>query len=167
MPKSYYKAKKILCPMGMEYQKIHACPNDCILYRHEFQEMSRCYICGTSRYKVKDEEESNSDQNCNKGPPTKVVWYLPIIPRFNRLIANEDDAKDLTWHANGRIYDGMVRHPAYCSQWKKIDGLYPNFGKQPRNLRLGLASDGMNPYSTLSTQHSSWPVLLVIYNLPP
>ena len=26
LPKSYYQAKKILCPMGMEYQKIHASP---------------------------------------------------------------------------------------------------------------------------------------------
>jgi len=25
---SHYEAKKILCPMGMEYWKIHACPND-------------------------------------------------------------------------------------------------------------------------------------------
>ncbi|KAL5169879.1 hypothetical protein HKD37_11G031682 [Glycine soja] len=33
LPKNYYQAKKILCPMGMEYQKIHACPNDCILYQ--------------------------------------------------------------------------------------------------------------------------------------
>ena len=61
----------------------------------------------------------------------------------------------------------MVRHPADCSQWKKIDGLYPNFGEKTQNLRLGVAIDGMNPYGTLSTQHSSWPVLLVIYNLPP
>ena len=45
LPKSYYKAKKILCPMGMECQKIHACPNDCILYRHEFQQMSKCPVC--------------------------------------------------------------------------------------------------------------------------
>ena len=30
--KNHYEAKKILCPVGMEYQKIHACPNDCILY---------------------------------------------------------------------------------------------------------------------------------------
>ena len=36
-----------------------------------------------------------------------------------------------------------------------------------RNLRLGLVTDGMNPYDNLSTQHSSWPVMLVIYNLPP
>ena len=34
-------------------------------------------------------------------------------------------------------------------------------------MRLGLAIDGMNPYENLSTNHSSWPVLLVIYNLPP
>ena len=31
LPKSHYEAKKISCPMGIEYQKIHACPNDCIL----------------------------------------------------------------------------------------------------------------------------------------
>ena len=61
----------------------------------------------------------------------------------------------------------MVRHPADCSQWKKIDSLYPDFDKEARNLRLGLASDGMNPYGNLSTQHSSWPVLLVIYNFLP
>ena len=36
LSKNHYEAKKILCPMGMEYQKIHACPNDCILYRNQF-----------------------------------------------------------------------------------------------------------------------------------
>ena len=30
LSKNHYKAKKILCPMGMEYLKIHACPRDCI-----------------------------------------------------------------------------------------------------------------------------------------
>ena len=30
---SHYEAKKILCPMGLEYRKTHACPNDFILYR--------------------------------------------------------------------------------------------------------------------------------------
>jgi len=167
LPKSYYQAKKILCPMGMEYQKIHAWLNNCILYRHEFEEMSKCPRCGASGYKVKDDEDFNSNENSKKDPPTKVLWYLPIISRFKHLFANGDDAKDLTWHANGRNSDGMVRHLADCSQWKKIDGLYPDFRKEARNLRLGLASDGMNPYGNLSTQHNSWPVLLVIYNLPP
>ena len=96
LPKSYYQAKKIPCPMGIEYHKIHACPNDCILYRHEFEEMSKCPRCGASRYKVKDDEDCNSDENSKKSPPAKVLWYFPIILRFKRLFANEDDAKDLT-----------------------------------------------------------------------
>ena len=96
LPKSYYQTKKILCPMGMEYQKIHACPNDCILYRHEFEEMSKCLRCGISRYKVKDDEECSSDENSKKGPPAKVLWYLSIVPRFKRLFADGDDTKDLT-----------------------------------------------------------------------
>ena len=97
--------------------------------------------------------------------PQKVLWYLPIIPRFKRLFANADDAKDLTWHADGRKCNGMLHHPADSYQWKKINNLYPDFGKEARNLRLGLASDGMNPYGSLSIQHSSWLALLVIYNL--
>ena len=48
LPKSYYEVKKILCSMGMEYQKIHACPNDYILYRHEFEEMDKFPRCGVS-----------------------------------------------------------------------------------------------------------------------
>jgi len=33
-------------------------------------------------------------------------------------------------------------------------------------LRLGFATDGMNPYGNLSSKHSSWPILLIIYNFP-
>ena len=83
------------------------------------------------------------------------------------MFANGDNTKDLTWHANVRNCDGMICHPVDSSQWKKIDRLYLGFGKEARNLRLGLATSGMNPYGNLSTQHSSWPVLLVIYNFPP
>jgi len=74
--------------------------------------MSKCPRCGASWYKVKEDEDCSSDENLKKGPPAKVLWYLPIITRFKRLFANGDNAKDLTWHANGRNYDGMVRHPA-------------------------------------------------------
>ncbi|KAH9803018.1 hypothetical protein KPL71_001620 [Citrus sinensis] len=34
-------------------------------------------------------------------------------------------------------------------------------------LRFGLATDGFNPFQDLSTRYSCWPVILVIYNLPP
>ena len=32
LPSTTYEAKQVVCPLGLEIQKIHACPNDCILY---------------------------------------------------------------------------------------------------------------------------------------
>ncbi|XP_025980464.1 uncharacterized protein [Glycine max] len=92
LPKNHYEAKKILCPVGMEYKKIHACPNDCILYRNEYAELRQCPMCGVSRYKVQHDELTD-DARTKNFRPAKVCWYLPIIPRFKRLFANVDDAK--------------------------------------------------------------------------
>ena len=36
-----------------------------------------------------------------------------------------------------------------------------------RNVRFALSPDGMNPFDDLSSTHSTWPVILTIYNLPP
>ena len=35
-----YVAKQVVCPLGLEIQKMHACPNDCILYHGEEYERS-------------------------------------------------------------------------------------------------------------------------------
>jgi len=61
----------------------------------------------------------------------------------------------------------MYRHPTDSIQWKKFDDEFPEFGKESRNIRLGLATNGMNLFGNMSTNHNSWLVLLVIYNLPP
>ena len=77
-------------------------------------------------------------------------------------------SKKLRWHSDERISDGKyLRHPADSPQWKKMDVMFPQFASEPRNLRLVLCTDGFNPYGTLSNTHNAWPVLLVIYNLPP
>ena len=34
-------------------------------------------------------------------------------------------------------------------------------------MTLGLSSDGFNPFRTMSISHRTWPVMLMIYNLPP
>ncbi|CAM8910899.1 unnamed protein product [Rhodiola kirilowii] len=60
-----------------------------------------------------------------------------------------------------------MRHPADSLQWAKVDNLFSEFGSESRNLRHGLSIDGVNPHGNLTSQHSTWPVILVIYNLPP
>ena len=53
LPDSTYEAKKVLCPLGLEVLKIHACINDCILYRGEHEDKNKCTVCGALRYKIR------------------------------------------------------------------------------------------------------------------
>ncbi|XP_028063801.1 uncharacterized protein LOC114267018 [Camellia sinensis] len=69
--------------------------------------------------------------------------------------------------AEGRIDDGKMRHPADSPVWKNFDNLYPKFTSEPCNVRLGLAADGFNPFKAMNVSHSSWPVIIMPYNLPP
>lgn len=34
-------------------------------------------------------------------------------------------------------------------------------------MRLGFASDGFNPFGSMSNSYSMWPIILIPYNLPP
>ncbi|CAM8987380.1 unnamed protein product [Rhodiola kirilowii] len=160
LPNCCYEAKKVMCPMGIDYEKIHACPNDCILYRNSYKDMVECPVCKSPRYKLNKEPKNGS-----KGTPSKVLWYLPPIPRFQRLFASLEDSDNMRWHGEKRVIDMKMRHPADSLQWAKVDNTFPTFGAECRNLHLGLSTDGVNPHGNLSTQHSTWPVILVIYNL--
>jgi hypothetical protein len=51
LPTSTYKAKKLICSLSLGVDKIHICPNHCILYRKEYEFNTRCPVCGMSRYK--------------------------------------------------------------------------------------------------------------------
>lgn len=74
----------------------------------------------------------------------------------------------MTWHdKDDQISDGYMRHPRDSPAWKSFDYQHKDFSVEPRNIRLGLATDGMNPFKTLSVSHSTWPVLVIPYNLPP
>ena len=48
-----------------------------------------------------------------------------------------------------------------------MDRTFPTFANDVRNIRFGLSTDGMNPFDEQSSGHSTYPVILCIYNLPP
>ena len=157
-----YEVKKTLNTLGMEYEKMHACPNDCILYRNELKNASSCPTCGTSRWKT-----DKTGTKKRKGVPEKVMWYFPPVPRFRRMFQSVKIARELIWHAEERDFDGKMRHPSDSPSWKLVDHRWPKFFSEPRNLRLVISADGINPHSSLSSKHSCWLVLMIIYNLPP
>jgi hypothetical protein len=66
----------------------------------------------------------------------------------------------------------MLRHPTDSPQWRNVNRLMSlddgdSFGKDPRNVRFALSTDGMNSFGNFSTNHSTWPVNLGIYNISP
>ena len=104
------------------------------------------------------------------------MWYFPFIPRLQRYFTDPKQAKLMRWHAKmkKREDDGndpekkdkMLRHPSDASQWNALNLEYPEFGDDPRNIRLGASTDGLNPFGSQSSTHSTWPVFVWMYNLP-
>jgi hypothetical protein len=95
LPDSTYGAKKVLFPLGLEVQKIDACPNDCILYRgEEYENLNACPVCGALRYKIRRDDPGDVEgERPRKRIPAKVMWYAPIIPWLRRLFQNKEHAK--------------------------------------------------------------------------
>ena len=164
LPTSIEEAKKVVCPLDLPHVRYHACINDCIIYRGEDAERTTCPVCGQERYK-----------RGTKKAPRKVVWYFPITPRLQRYFVEPHDAKLMRWHAerNKPAYDEndpdadiILTLPSDANQWKALDDEYPFF-QDPRNIRLGMSTDGLNPFGNQSSTHSTWPVFVWPYNLPP
>jgi hypothetical protein len=127
LPTSTYKAKKLITPIALGVQKIHACSNHCILYRGDFENAARCPVCNVSRYKksynqdcVKKFSKKNKNKKSTIGPesdddtfddmdgekkskiPALVMWYLRVIDRLKRLFSNPREAELMRWHAENR-----------------------------------------------------------------
>ncbi|XP_055830880.1 uncharacterized protein LOC129899907 [Solanum dulcamara] len=159
VPSSFYEAKKVLHDLGLGYTKIDACQNDCILYWSDYVNAQSCPKCGKSRWK--------SVKPKGKKVAHKVLRYFPIKPRLQRLYMEKETSKKMRWHKEENIDDDVMCHPSDSIEWKFFNEHHPTFLAELRNVRLGLASDGFQPFGNMSSNHSIWPVVLVTYNLPP
>nr|XP_025882612.1 uncharacterized protein LOC107281707 [Oryza sativa Japonica Group] len=168
LPKNFYEAKKVVSKFGLDYQQIHACPNNCQLFWKEKVNDDFCSTCKASRWKDKKPETKLTKKERKKATPSKVLRYFPIKERLKRLFMCRETASLPRWHDEERLVeDGVLQHPADSPAWKNFDKRFKQFASDSRNIRFGLATDGFNPYGMLSSTYSCWPVVLVIYNLPP
>ncbi|WVZ57997.1 hypothetical protein U9M48_008316 [Paspalum notatum var. saurae] len=192
VPANTYQAKKVVSPLTMGVERIYACPNHCILYRGKYENQDKCPTYGAGHYKRNDifqgddEAFTNGKKRKKNGAPVPseedtclgidekkrripvlVMWYLNPIDRLKQIFANPAFAKLMRWWFCERTKDDeKLSHPADATQWQRFDELYPEFAKDPRNVRFALSTDGMNPLGERNSTHSTWPVILTIYNLP-
>ena len=52
----------------------------------------------------------------------------------------------MQWHALRNKNESILRHPRDSEAWKNFDLMNPQFSLDARNVRLGLATDGFNPF---------------------
>ena len=72
----------------------------------------------------------------------------------------------MDFHAKNRSLDDVLRIPTDRSTFRCIKEKRPIF-KEPRNVKLSLAADGVNPFGELRSTYSAWPVFVINNNLPP
>lgn len=126
VPSSYREAKKMIQDLGLDYEKIDACPNNCLLFRKEYADLNNCVKCGSFRWKFED----TRDDGTRKKVAAKVLRYFPLKPRLQRLFMSSKTAADMRWHAEERVRDGRLRHPEDTLSWKQLDMLYPHFASE-------------------------------------
>nr|GEY21193.1 hypothetical protein [Tanacetum cinerariifolium] len=100
---------------------------------------------------------------CSKKRKTKTphqfMHYFPLMPRLQRLYASKVTATHMRWHDEHVQGDGVMSHPSDAEAWKHFDQTYPPFAEETRNVRLGLCTDGFQPFAQSGKQYSCWPKL--------
>lgn len=164
LPKNYHEARKFVRDVGLGYDNIDACINHCVLFRKEYANCTSCPTCKAPRWKS---EKVGIDGKRVHRVPMNVLRHFPLKRRLQRRFMSSKTAASHRWHSEGRTKDGLLRHPADSTAWKDFDFRFPEFSSECRNIRFALATDGFSPFRTLSVAHSTWPVVLIPYNVPP
>ncbi|KAJ8764635.1 hypothetical protein K2173_006717 [Erythroxylum novogranatense] len=65
---------------------------------------------------------------------------------LQRLYASEVTASHMRWHAEHEQEDGVMTHPSDALAWKHFNDTHVDFVVDSRNVRLGLSTDGFQPF---------------------
>jgi hypothetical protein len=82
----------------------------------------------------------------------KVLRYFPIIPRLQRMFVSKEMSTNTRWHKEKRVVEkGVLRHSADGKAWKHFDKKIGWFAGDPRNIKLGIVTDGFNLYGHMTS----------------
>ena len=85
LPSSYDSAIKLIEPLLIQPIVFHACRNDCIIFRKEYDDCNKCPKCGEARF-------------TKLGIAAKRFLYLPIGPRLVRLFGTSNLSQVVQLH---------------------------------------------------------------------
>ena len=102
--------------MGLGYQSIHVCKNDCSLFWNENSAKETCPVYSESRWKLQ------ADRQSGKNVPHKVLRYFPLGPRLKHLFATSKTVKLMQWHQGEKSTDdNVMQHPIDGRVWNDFE----------------------------------------------
>ena len=155
-PRTAYEVKSLLMKLGLKHEQVHCCPDGHVLYEGVNEDLEECPTCHQVRY----------IPGSNR-VPQRVARYFDVIRHLQRMFKCPEVAKHMTWYQTHKSRGQVMRSVADSPQWKTIDENEPEFAAVHTNLRLGLVGDGIIPYRNNAIKHSTWVLLITVYNLPP
>ncbi len=77
LPSNSHEIHRKILKDSTPHEEIHLCPNECVMFRGEYKNETKCPKCGCKRFKGTSKF------------PVHVFRYIPMIPRLIRLFKNE------------------------------------------------------------------------------
>ncbi|WVZ70290.1 hypothetical protein U9M48_018967 [Paspalum notatum var. saurae] len=155
LPKDIYQCKRLTKSLGMGYEKIDTCKDCCMLFYDDHKDEKKCLICGKGRYV----EVINEDgEKVTTDVAHKQLRSFPVTPRFKWLFLSKKTCEPMWYPKEGpRAKPGFMAHPADSDAWMVLDEFDPEFARDARNSRFGLATDGFTPFGQSAASYSCWP----------
>jgi hypothetical protein len=110
IPKDIYQYKKLLSALGMEYEKIDVCKDNCIFFYKEHNNEMKCLKCGKPRFieVVNEDGEKVMIKTAHK-----QLCYMPLTPQMKWLFISKKTARHMRWHKEGvHENDQVMVHPS-------------------------------------------------------
>ncbi|KAL0318277.1 UNVERIFIED_CONTAM: hypothetical protein Scaly_2847800 [Sesamum calycinum] len=132
--------KKLVKDFGLPVEKIHTCKNGCMLYWKDDVDLEYCKFCRDGGYKPARGRDPH-----RKKSPYAVVRHSHHKPR---PVQSKYEARTVSFK-------------------KRIHPLSLHDREEPRDVRLGLCTDGFAPHGQYGRTSSCWPIIITPYNLAP
>ena len=164
---SLYRMKKRLEELSeLMAESYDCCTKSCVAFTGPHTKLEACPRCRKPRYR-------------RNGQPMKTYRYIPLIPQLVTFFLNRELNERMRYRSEGHsrakagknecmtdVFDGS-HYLGLLQKEVTINGhgLGHTYFSDPRDIALGLATDGVNPWRRRKS--TFWPILLYNFNLPP
>jgi hypothetical protein len=110
LPRDMHQSKKLLSGLGMDYEKIDVCQDNCMFFWKEHINEKKCLKCGKSQFI----EVINTDgEEVMMEIAYKQLCYMALTPRLKQLFILKKTAMHMRWHKEGECENNnMMVHPS-------------------------------------------------------